>query len=265
MADYDIGKLVTDFIYSIVGNFSLTQWADVEGELFQVISEEGHTIRKELQEIDEEKSKCLNRLLSLLIIAEISDWSTNNVGSLLVKSAIMIGRRSEVEHLNDIFRLNENNVRLPDIALLYNVKKFAEFKELHLMDKLTTPISYTKSTTCDFMDLWCIPSAGERYSSYQDCFDEVWSKTDENEADKFKFNREVKSKKVFQYFPCLQLDEYPSCDEYCSWHKDFIQNISKEKFLLIMSYANSQRKIASDSISLEKKLAGMCYKKFLWL
>ena len=259
MANYDIGKLVSDFIYSIVGNFSLTKWIDVKGKPVAIISDEGKDIQRKLKEIDGDEMKCLNKLLTFLIFAEKSDWSTNNVGSFFVKSAIMIGLKSEVEHLNDVFRLPGNNVSLPDLALLYNMKDFADFKELHQVDALSTPISYTEPITCEWWDWSCIPSAGERYSSYEDCFEEVRNKTDhENGLDKFKFKgAEVKSKISFQYSPCLQLNEYPSCSEYCSWHKEFIQNISKEEFLLIMSYANPQRKITRDSILLEKKLAGV--------
>ena len=145
------------------------------------------------------------------------------------------------------------------------MKEFADFKDLHPIDALFTPASYTEPKTCDDWDFWCTPTAGERYSSYQNCFEQVRSKIDENGLDEYKFKRaEVKAKKDFQYSPCLRFDEYPMCSEYCSWHKEFIQNIRKEEFLLIMSYATSQRKIARNSMSLEKRLAGV-YKKFFML
>ena len=167
MEDYDIGRLVSDFLYSIVGNYSLTKWIDAEeGKSFEIISEEGKVIRSKLREIYGAETKCLDKLLNLLILAEKSNWSTNNVGSFIVKSAIMIGFKSEVMQLNDIFKLPGNNVSLPDLVQLYNMKEFADFKDLHPIDSLFTPISYTEPTICDDWDFWCTPSAGERYSSY---------------------------------------------------------------------------------------------------
>ena len=61
---------------------------------------------------------------------------------------------------------------------------------------------------------------------------------------------------MLNYLPCEEIEKYPLCVAYCKWHKSFFSGWSKEKFLTVMRYALSQRKIILEpKLPDEKQLA----------
>ena len=56
--------------------------------------------------------------------------------------------------------------------------------------------------------------------------------------------------------PCKDLEHFPSCTQYCSWHKRFFESIDRKEFLTVMKYGSPQRKIILDAVeTYEKNLA----------
>ena len=51
------------------------------------------------------------------------------------------------------------------------------------------------------------------------------------------------SAKYMEPSPCSNLTKFPKCNHYCTWHKNFFENIPNHEFLTIMNYALPQRKI----------------------
>ena len=53
--------------------------------------------------------------------------------------------------------------------------------------------------------------------------------------------------------PCRDLEHYPSCTEYCIWHKNLFESIDRKEFLTIMRYGSPQRKIILDAVETHEK------------
>ena len=79
-----------------------------------------------------------------------------------------------------------------------------------------------------------------------------WSDSEENTY----YEKGINSKGLSYTNPCMNVQQYPKCSNYCLWHKFFFAETTKEDFLTIMKYALPQRKILQNQISqYEQKLA----------
>ena len=218
---------------------------------------------KDFNELTDEEKDYLNKLFQIIYFTqkehENSDWSTKSIGTFFVKTIIMRYQSFGSDEIHDTFKPVNENVSWPDIALMYNLKNFRVLNETG--NELNTPARYLEPEPCDYMDLFCSPGASKRYSIFQSCFKEVSNNYQFDEVSTFR--KEDKIEKAIQSFPCQNLEKFPSCSEYCVWHKNFFETIGQGKFIQAMSYASPQRKLYKESMPNEKKTAGKanCFTK----
>ena len=156
------------------------------------------------------------------------DWSTEAVGSLFIKNLNYLWKKCQdtvMKLVNDHFILPKQNLSLPNIALIFaandyrliNTKSHIEGNpQLNdylgdcLIDVLNSSVFAKETEKLDF---------GARYSIHQD------------------------TNQYVEPSPCLNLNKFPRCSKYCTWHQLFFEDVQKEKFLTLMTYAIPQRKI----------------------
>ena len=228
----------------------------------------------ELENLAEGEKGSLNALFAVFHFMAYHydklNWASKNIGTFLVKTVMQYPNfirtgyiaddRIPFNEIDDAFTpLGNGNVSWPDIAMAYNLKDFRVLLEYG--SELNSPAKYIEAEPCDdYWDLFsdCSPPGDpERYSSFQICFNEVLNQTNYQDEEEFKFKKEDRVKKSIQLSPCYQIEKFPSCAEYCDWHKNFFETIGKEEFLLAMSYASPQRKTYRDTTSMEKNMAGI--------
>ena len=207
-----------------------------------------------------EEKRYRNKLLSVYRFFDveyaISDWSTKNIGTSFIRTAMERYGIQDFDDIHDAFTSPDDNVSWPDIAVMYNLKDFRVLNESESI--LITPAKYTEPEVCDDWDFFCIPGFAERYSSFQSCFENVMAKIDKS-FDGQIFKKEYRTKKIVQHSPCSDLEQFPTCMEYCTWHENYFRTSHKAHFIQAMSYAGYQRKVFKDSMPHEKEIAG---KKF---
>ena len=210
-------------------------------------------------DINEINSKEKHHLKKLLIIYYFialeninTDWSTKNIGTFFIKTAMENG--IILHEIHDTFTPSNDNVSWPDIAVMYNLKDFQVLRESESI--LATPANYKELEPCG--NLSCSVGGnetGKRYSSFQRCFEDIENKTHKS-FHEHTFKKEYITEKYVQPSPCSDLEKFPICKEYCTWHGNYFQTIHKSNFLQAMSYAGYQRKVVKDSIPHEKEIAG---------
>ena len=221
---------------------------------------------------DEEKTY-LNKLLQIYhffqIHYEISDWSTKNIGTFLVKTMVDHPNddlmnldlkelfKNSFDEIDDAFTQEIGNVSWPDIAMMYNLKDFRVLTMENILgSKLSTPAKYTEPEACEVYDPNCSfdSQVSKRYSSFQSCFNEI---SNNYQSDKVtRFRKEDKMEKAIQSSPCQNLEKFQNCSEYCAWHNSFFGTIGEREFIQAMSFASPQRKINKKAMPDEKKMAG---------
>ena len=160
-----------------------------------------------------------------LFMLKDMDLSTEALGSLFIKLLKNIGtncRDRLIPIVNDLFTLPKQDITLPDIALAYTAMDF------RILD-----------TESHFKD------SQELNNSLKACIEDVRSRSFDNEAtsEMFLYTRLENSTKYMEPSPCSNLTKFPKCNNYCTWHKNFFENIPRDEFLTIMNYALPQRKI----------------------
>ena len=153
------------------------------------------------------------------------DFSTEAVGSLFIKLLKNIDtncRDRLIPMVNDLFTLPKQDITLPDIALTYTSM---DFKILE--------------TQNHFKD------SQQLNRSLKACIEDVHFSIFDNEgtSEMYIDTPLENSAKYMEPSPCKNLTKFPSCNHYCTWHKNFFENIPRDEFLTIMNYALPQRKI----------------------
>ena len=131
--------------------------------------------------------------------------------------------------LSDIFTLPKKSISLPDIALMFTAKDFrvlsSEFNPLH--EGIDSP---------------------EVDTSFKNCLKEVMNNQNHNTIDveNAKFIGQEIGETKYGYMepsPCLKLTKSSQCNQFCTWQKNFFDDMAKNDFLTIMKYALPQRKL----------------------
>lgn len=196
-------------------------------------------------EIDDWKNIAAFEGLSQLKMLSVSqtknwDWSTEAVGSLFIKNlkyflAQNLEQNCEdsntlMKLVNDLFTLPKYNLSLPNIALIYTTNNFRLIDTSNdiednpqnltdcLIDMHTNSIFVKEAESFDF---------GSRYNIHQDV-------------------------QYLEPSPCLNLQKFPRCNKYCTWHHNFFEVTPKSEFLTSMTYAIPQRKIRYISVKYAK-------------
>ena len=192
---------------------------------------------------------------ALLENPDLYDWSTRNIGSFFTQNLIgqfkaeswfsyyckdMQSRIDEtLVHFHNLFTLDGQEISIPDVGYIFSLTDFRELSEEH-----STSFSYGHFSRMNFEETFTI------------CFDEVADKETSIEQDSYYEKTLEHSLNLSALLPCLNLEKYSSCIEYCNWHMKYSESVSKKEFLTIMKYAMPQRKIISNSLkSGEKDLA----------
>ena len=191
------------------------------------------------------------------------DWATNNVGTFFVQNSYIGWQQNSrkrkgllgVEELFDVFTLPGQNVSIPDIASMFNVK---DFRQLH--QTLYSPAKYSESEPCEceMYKLLCdCPTVQTiRESAFQLCIESFINKTDDVAENVRFFNKGASKKKETNFSPCQYLDVYPDCHDYCKWHSEFITKMDRKYFQHMMASSQPQRKLKLFS-PIEEKIAGV--------
>ena len=200
----------------------------------------------DINELNSEEEHHLKKLLIIYYFIALehvnTDWSTKNIGTFFIKTAVE--NNVTLHEIHDTFTPPNDTVSWPDIAVMYNLKDFRVLMESESI--LSTPANYKEPELES--------KTRERYSTFQSCFETVENENDHKHEHIFK--KEYRNKRHIQLSPCIDLEKFPSCKEYCTWHKDYFRTVHNAHFIQAMSYANYQRKIIKDSITQEKDIAG---------
>ena len=201
----------------------------------------------DINELNSEEKHHLKKLLIIYYFIALehvnTDWSTNNIGSFFIKTAV--DNNVTLHEIHDTFTPPNDTVSWPDIAVMYNLKDFRVLMESESI--LSTPAKYKEPILES--------ETRERYSSFQSCFETVENEIDETFSE-HTFKKEYRIRRHIQLSPCSDLEKFPSCKEYCTWHKDYFKTVHNDHFIQAMSYANYQRKVIKASMSQEKDIAG---------
>ena len=187
------------------------------------------------------------------------DWSSDNAGTFFIKSLLALGKywkfweiisKEAMPLLHALFTLPEQRASLPDIAYLYSMTDFKVMNKKILDQKIeerygsrtNLPELYSPSI------LKCIQDMAEMIEK-------------ETERTYFEETVEVEKSSVSPA-PCKEPNNtFPSCQEYCNWHKKFFKIISKAEFLTMMKYALPQRRQKLDHYGSEdQRLAKKIFK-----
>ena len=168
--------------------------------------------------------------------------------------------------MHEVFTMPDDTVSLPDIVQMYNIKNVGAIGFDDVNDSLRkrspiTPAKYIEIETSDYdCPIWalsCSPTT-QRTSSFRACFEDVINATyPKKEINAFSTN--FYSKKPTAPSPCLNLERFPTCLEYCNWHDNYFQKMTymeRRQFIAMMGLASPQRKIYNKGSPEESSIAG---------
>ena len=139
-----------------------------------------------------------------------------------------------MELVNDVFTLPEQNLSLPDIALIYTANDFRVINKNNHFD-----------------------GSKQLNKSLRDCLQDFHThtidskKTQNLEIGSIKYVIDY-SNKDMEPSPCLNLKKFPKCSHYCTLHKQFFEKTPLREFIMLMKYAIPQRKIRYISVKYAK-------------
>lgn len=225
----------------------------------------------------DEKSE-LNQLTSLFgklspeeESGEMFDWSTLNPGTFFVKIPLNVPETKGnfdnfLKAMHNVTTMPGEIVSLPDIVQMYNIKNIGAIGFDDVNDGLRkrspiTPAKYIeKANECDdYFDIFCdgTPTI-ERTSTFKACFEDVINTTyPKKEINAF--STDFYSKKPTAPSPCLNLDRFPTCLEYCNWHENYfykMTSMERTQFIAMMGLASPQRKVFNKGSPEESSIAG---------
>ena len=185
---------------------------------------------------------------------DMFDWSTKNIGSFFIKN--LLGQfmaeiwfdhycrdfhndiQNNLENVHQMFTFHDQLVSLPDITYLHSIM---DFRELSL--NYSTKFASGHFSRMNFD------------ASFKNCFDEVANTVPTINKNSY-YNQHVTFEAYMNILPCAESYNYTQCLKYCTWHKEFLKDWTKEDFFTIMRYALPQRKVSLDPIvPYEKKIA----------
>ena len=168
-------------------------------------------------------------LLKLKIeLQNVGDWTTEAVGSLFIKNLKGFQKKclditKPLMDFNDLFMLPEQNLSLPDIALLYTANDFRV---------IDTNDHYENSHQLNH--------------SLRDCLEHIRTNSFDEVTHVEVFTHKELSNADAKYMkpsPCFNLTKFPKCNQYCRSHRHFFEKVKNSEFLTIMKYAMPQRKL----------------------
>ena len=236
-------KLAADFIKHTTGN-PLENFLNVDFNI---------TLDKNWQDFNDVMSLyCL-----LMKYPEWYDWNTERIGSFYVGILLSHLRGYNLWTCKNISDNLENIVR--KFHQLYTVPEHGD-------DSLSLPeIAYLYSLI-DFKFLGQLaPSYAPVFglhSLYLDCVDDIIDRMPDSSTNSY-YDQGQNYQNQWHTLPCMNLDQYPKCVEYCNWHQRFFNNKEfKKDFLTIMRYAQPYGKIMMNPIgNHEQKLAEKLFGK----
>ena len=202
------------------------------------------------------------------------DWNTRNIGTFYINTLITYYRsvvkaahkspcdivdKNLIDQLHELFTLPGHNVSLPSIAHLYSI---GDYRELSTNSSILVK---GKKDTNAKEEIVSPPSLVEIKASFISCFSDVTSNNSEKVVDWFhddKYER-YDHQNYKHALPCMNLEKYLNCIEYCTWHRNLFSEWKKEEFLTVMRYSSPQRKILLDPIKqYEQKIADKLFNKY---
>ena len=175
----------------------------------------------------------LRKLTKTNFHPEVWNWSTEAVGSFFIKNLKRFFKKCKdtiepnkvMELVNDVFTLPEQNLSLPDIALIYTANDFRVINKNNHFD-----------------------GSKQLNKSLRDCLQDFHThtidskKTQNLEIGSIKYVIDY-SNKDMEPSPCLNLKKFPKCSYYCTLHEHFFEKTPLREFTTLMRYAMPQRKI----------------------
>ena len=168
-----------------------------------------------------------------------------------------------MKEILQLFILPNQNLSLPNIANLYTTNDFRGLNaKLELLKKKKKD---AVSEYLQYPDGYEYFEENNKFSqSLESCFQEVILDTSEVYKPIFPTNVEGDDHSTFSYMkpsPCLNIQQYTNCSEYCNWHKQVFKEWQKDEFIALMKYAIPQRKVhigpgRLQEMNMAKKLFG---------
>ena len=199
---------------------------------------------------DFQEWEAINRLLRFFSMFEVQNWNSKAIGSLLIQNLpYFVGSckisfdntelkpecQYYIDALNKLFTMPGETMSLPDAAFL-----FSAIEPNQVLEESINSLE-----------------------SIEHCLRDVSEEHIEEQKEAALMNLEILQDNVIINFtsPCFEIEKYPQCSAYCSWHNTFLSQISRKEFLTIMKYALPQRKFVLDHLTDEKNLAAKLFGK----
>ena len=164
------------------------------------------------------------------------DWSTKSVGSFFMKNLRNFKKncdyssrtKNQLSALHQLFTLPEQNQSLPQMALMYTANDFRALNKYSSTDELFDDIEDNFSIL------------------FEECLKSVESAKFDHGNEVSFVEEKIISFKYLEPSPCLNISQFPKCNDYCKWHNSFFKAWPKDEFITLMKYALPQRKLSLD-------------------
>ena len=237
MTAFDMDQQVRTFLGSFdaeLDKYLLYGWHDTE--------------RRELDFSEFKGSWEYVSYLIRIILSSINNdynWNTDQIGTLFIKglnTLIYNGldclnlHRDLYDLIEETFTMPGDEVSLPDIVQLFTIM---DFKELIMDSTITEKSNPMKPISMK--------------PAFTSCFDHIVKTKDLNHESDEEFFDDA-SRMDFQFLeqsPCNEPNMHPKCEDYCTWHKKFMNKTMKRDLIQIVKYGMPQRKFVLENSPLE--------------
>ena len=183
-----------------------------------------------------------------------TNWATDKVGTFIVKLLNMFHMNDKcialekdlMDTLDGLFTIPGEDISLIDLSYFLTINEVLELtKNSSRPQKAPGSAVKIKPT---FLQCFNTASKTESHSS-----------TDKSSGYSYYDEEHFETSGLYKP-PCQNLEEYPECIEYCSWHESLAKKWTKSKVLRLLKYAIPQRMLAIkesvEEMTLAKELFG---------
>ena len=190
-----------------------------------------------------------------------TNWGTDKVGTFMIKLLNMFHMNNKckvlekdlVDELNALFTIPGENISLIEIAYYLTINEYTELTKNSSSPQNALGSAISIKPTF----LQCFITASEK---------EFQSTPDKSSSVTYYDEEHSAISKLYKP-PCQNLEEFPLCNDYCSWHERLTNKWTKSNLLNRMKYAIPQRKLlineSVEEFKLAKELFGTEYVKEL--
>ena len=183
----------------------------------------------------------LNSIRSFYEVLLDDQFKVQNIGSFMILTSNMINfydcpyYEQLKTSLHELFKIEEKKLSLPDIGFMYSIENH---------NILQTYINTNPDQWKHSSKYWFPPMYPNINESFKDCF--LHGSKDQQFEESI--DGDFLSGKDIQLSPCLDIKQSTTCQDYCKWHSDVIQNWKKSNFLALMKTILPPRKLVPEPL-----------------